>query len=80
MASQHRRRRGHRHWVVAGVVTGRWLWNLFARNIGVVPQSTVPVFLIVLSIVAAFVLANVVAAVPGLVAARTKPATLLRTD
>ncbi len=66
--------------VVAGVVTGRWLWNIFARNIGVVPQPTVPVLLIVLSIVGAFVLANVVAAVPGIVASRTKPASLFRTD
>jgi hypothetical protein len=66
--------------LVIGVLAGRWLWNIFARNIGVVPRPTIPVVPIVLMIVGAFVLANIVAFIPGFIAARTKPASLFRAD
>jgi hypothetical protein len=66
--------------VVVGVLAGRWLWIIFARNIGVVARTTIPVTPIVFLVVGALVLANVVAFVPGVIASRTKPATLLRAD
>jgi hypothetical protein len=66
--------------VPVGVVFGRWLWDLFAHNIDVVPSPTVPVMSIVLIALGALVLANLVAAVPGVIAARTKTASLLRAD
>jgi ABC-type antimicrobial peptide transport system permease subunit len=66
--------------VPVGVVFGRWLWDLFAHNIDVVPSPTVPVASILLIALAALVLANLVAAVPGLIAARTKTASLLRAE
>jgi ABC-type antimicrobial peptide transport system permease subunit len=64
--------------VPLGVVLGRWLWTLFARNIYAVPQPTVSVVSIVIVAVSALVLANVVAAVPGRIAAKTSTAQVLR--
>ena len=66
--------------VPVGIALGRWLWDLFARAIFAVPDPTVPVLEIVLVAVGALVLANVVAAVPGRMAARTRTALLLRTE
>jgi len=63
-----------------GVIVGRFVWDLFAEEINAVPAPAVPVTSVVLIAVAALVLANVVAAVPGRVAARTKTALLLRTE
>jgi hypothetical protein len=64
--------------VPLGVVFGRWLWNLFARNIYAVPQPTVSVISIIIVALSALLLANVVAAVPGRIAARTSTAQVLR--
>ena len=64
--------------VPLGVVLGRWLWTLFARNIYAVPRPTVSVISIVIVALSALVLANVVAAVPGRIAARTSTAQVLR--
>jgi ABC-type antimicrobial peptide transport system permease subunit len=66
--------------VPLGIIVGRWLWSLFARQIYAVPQPSVPVLSVVLVALGALVLANVVAAWPGLVAARTPTALLLRAD
>jgi hypothetical protein len=66
--------------VVAGIFVGRWLWELFARNIDVVPSPTVPVVSIVFIFVGALVLANLIAAVPGRIASRMNPATLFREE
>ncbi len=66
--------------VPLGIVIGRWLWILFARQIYAVPLSSVPILSVVLVALGALVLANVVAALPGLVAARTPTALLLRAD
>jgi ABC-type lipoprotein release transport system permease subunit len=63
-----------------GIVFGRWLWDLFAQNIDVVPAPTIPVVSIVLIALGALLLANLVAAVPGVIAARTKTASLLRAE
>lgn len=64
----------------AGIVFGRWLWTLFARVIYAVPQPSVPVLEIVLVGLGALVLANVVAAIPGRIAARTSTAHILRAE
>ena len=66
--------------VPLGIVIGRALWTLFATNIDAVPAPTVPILSIVVIGVGALLLANIVAAVPGRVAARTSTAVLLRTD
>jgi hypothetical protein len=66
--------------VPLGVVLGRFLWDLFAHEIYAVPSPTVPIGSVVLVIVGALVLANVVAAVPGRIASRTRTALLLRAE
>lgn len=63
-----------------GVILGRFLWDLFAREINAVPSPTVPVPTLVLIAVGGLALANLVAAVPGRIAARTPTALLLRAE
>jgi putative ABC transport system permease protein len=66
--------------VPVGIALGRFLWDLFARQISVVPDPTVPGLPVILIVVGALVLANVVAVIPGRVAARTPAGLLLRTE
>jgi hypothetical protein len=66
--------------VPAGIALGRWLWTLFARAIFAVPEPSVPVTQVVLVALGALVLANVVAAIPGRIAARTSTALVLRAE
>ena len=66
--------------VPIGIVLGRWLWDLFAHQVHVVPASSVPTLSIALIAVGALVLANAVAAVPARQAARTRTASLLRAE
>jgi hypothetical protein len=66
--------------VPVGIGVGRQLWILFARDIHVVPQPTVPWAQIALLAVGALVLANAAALLPGRSAARTRTALLLRAD
>ena len=64
--------------VPVGIVLGRWLWILFAQQIYAVPEPTVPVSSVVLIAFGTLVLANMVAAIPGRLAARTPTALMLR--
>jgi hypothetical protein len=66
--------------VPLGIALGRSLWDLFADEIHVVPHPAVPALTITLVTVGALVLANIVAAVPGRIAARTPTALLLRAE
>lgn len=66
--------------ITIGIVLGRLLWNTFAHEINAVPAPAVPAIAIVLIALGALVLANVVAAVPGRIAARTPTALLLRAE
>ena len=66
--------------VPLGVVLGRFLWDLFAHEIYAVPSPDVPLSSVALIVVSALVLANLVAAIPGRVAARTPTALLLRAE
>jgi MacB-like periplasmic core domain/FtsX-like permease family len=63
-----------------GLALGRFLWDLFVRQINAVPDPTIPTASVVLIGVGALVLANLVAAVPGRIAARTPTAQLLRSE
>jgi ABC-type antimicrobial peptide transport system permease subunit len=63
-----------------GIALGRFLWDLFVRQINAVPDPTVPTWSIVLIGVGAVILANLVAAIPGRIAARTPTAQLLRSE
>jgi hypothetical protein len=66
--------------VPIGVVLGRLLWDLFAGQIYVVPRPSVSAVPITAIALGALVLGNLVAAVPGRIAARTPAALLLRTE
>jgi FtsX-like permease family len=66
--------------VPLGIAAGRWLWLAFARELSAVPDPTIPAGSIALAAVAALVLANLVAALPGLRAARTPAAEVLRAE
>jgi hypothetical protein len=64
----------------AGIAGGRWAWRVFAAQLGVLPEPAIPLATIVIAIPAALALANLIAAIPGRAAARTQPATVLRTE
>jgi hypothetical protein len=63
-----------------GVAAGRWLWTLFATRIYALPEPVVPLQAILVLIPATVLVANLVAAVPAWMAARTRPATVLRSE
>jgi hypothetical protein len=64
----------------AGIAGGRWAWRYLAAQLGVLPEPAVPLTAIPITTPAALVVANLIAAVPGQAAARTQPATILRTE
>jgi ABC-type lipoprotein release transport system permease subunit len=59
--------------VPAGVALGCQLWDLFARAIYAVPEPTVPIRPVLLIVLGTLVLANIAAAIPERIAARTQP-------
>jgi hypothetical protein len=66
--------------VPLGIALGRYLWDLFARQISVVPEPSVPMLTVIAVVAVALVAANLVAAIPGRIAARTPAAALLRAE
>jgi putative ABC transport system permease protein len=66
--------------VPAGIAAGRWLWLAFAHELSAVPDPVVPAGSIAVAVLAALVLANLVAALPGRAAARTPAAIVLRAE
>ena len=66
--------------VPVGIATGKVLWRLFATNFGVVPVAVVEPVLIAALAVGVLAVANALAAVPALLAARSQPARLLRAE
>jgi ABC-type lipoprotein release transport system permease subunit len=63
-----------------GIVLGRVVWTFFAEQLGTVPESVYPSVSLLLTIPAAILLANVIATVPAFIAARMKPAVVLRAE
>jgi predicted lysophospholipase L1 biosynthesis ABC-type transport system permease subunit len=66
--------------VPLGLGIGRLLWNLFATNLGVLPEAVVPFGPALLVIPGAVLFANAIAALPGWAAARVRPAPVLRAE
>ena len=66
--------------VPLGIAAGKIAWRLFATNFGVVPVSVVPAALLAVLACGVLVAANVLAAVPAWLAARSRPAQLLRAE
>jgi predicted lysophospholipase L1 biosynthesis ABC-type transport system permease subunit len=63
-----------------GAAAGRFMWHLFARDLGVVPEVAIPIGPVLLLIPAAVIAGNIIAALPGWLAARVRPAPVLRTE
>lgn len=63
-----------------GVVLGRWLWVLFARQLAVVPEPSVPIVVLLAVAAGVLLLSNLVATVPAALASRTRTADVLRRD
>jgi hypothetical protein len=66
--------------VPLGIALGRTLWDLFAREIDAVARPSIPVLTVVVIAIGALVLANLVAAIPGRLAARTPTALTFRAE
>jgi hypothetical protein len=66
--------------VPVGVAVGRWAWRLVADQLGVVPEPIVPPLGLLAVAAGAVLAANLVAAGPGWVAGRLRPATVLRSE
>lgn len=66
--------------VPLGIVLGRQLWDLFAQGIQAIPAPAVPGLLVTAIGLGAIMLANLVAVIPGRIAARTPTGLLLRTE
>jgi len=66
--------------VPLGVAAGRWAWVAFATSLGAVPMPVVPVPVLLAGCGVLLAAGNLLAAVPGAVAARTPPAAVLRAE
>jgi len=66
--------------IPAGLLAGRWAWALFADSAGVSPAARVPVLVVLLVLPVTLAAAIVIAARPGVQAARIRPAVVLRRD
>ena len=63
-----------------GIAAGRWLWLLFADELGVVGDPVTSIPFLVAAVPVAVLLTLAVAALPALRAARLRPALVLRTE
>jgi FtsX-like permease family len=66
--------------IPVGIAVGRWSWRFFADQLGVLPDPIVPVVAILVAIPSGLLLANLIAALPGRSAARTRAAQVLRSE
>jgi hypothetical protein len=66
--------------IPVGVVAGRSVWTAFADRLGVPGDPRVPLVTLLVAVPVALVVANALAAGPGWVAGRLKPAPVLRTE
>jgi predicted lysophospholipase L1 biosynthesis ABC-type transport system permease subunit len=65
--------------VPLGIAAGRAVWSAFADNLGVGTEPVITVWVMLVLAAATLVVANLLAVVPAFVAARARPASLLRT-
>jgi hypothetical protein len=63
-----------------GLLVGNAVWNAVADGLGISPASTIPIFALAVTVVAALVLANVIAFFPARSAAKTPAAVALRSE
>jgi predicted lysophospholipase L1 biosynthesis ABC-type transport system permease subunit len=63
-----------------GIIGGRLAWHAFAGSLGVVPLVEVPLLPLIGGLAILVVAGNMLAALPAMVAARTRPGVGLRTE
>jgi len=63
-----------------GIVAGRWAWAGFAGSLGVVPVTVIPGIALLTGLAALMLAGNLLAVAPASVAARTRPAAVLRSE
>ncbi len=66
--------------VPAGVLLGRAAWRVFTGQLGILPVMAIPVRALAAMTAIALAVAVAVAALPGESAARSAPATILRSE
>jgi ABC-type lipoprotein release transport system permease subunit len=66
--------------VPVGVIGGRWAWGLLADDLGTLSEPKVPLLAIAIGVAVVLLLCNAVAYIPGRIAARMKPAVVLRSE
>ena len=63
-----------------GIAIGRVIWTAFAHQLGTLAEPVTPAVQLILTIPAAVVLSNLIAAAPAVMAGRMKPAPALRAE
>ncbi len=66
--------------VPLGIALGRLAWQHFAGSLGVIPVAAVPVLLLVAGAVVLLVVGNLLTSLPATLAARTRPALILKAE
>ena len=66
--------------VPLGIVVGRWAWTTLADDLGTVAEPVVPALAVALALPLILVIANLLAYVPGRIAADLRPAAVLRSE
>lgn len=66
--------------VPLGVMVGRWTWTALADDLGTVAEPIIPVIAFVVGVPFVLLVANLVAYVPGRIAAGLRPAAALRSE
>jgi hypothetical protein len=66
--------------IPVGLVAGNLVWRAFANQLGAVPETIVSVALVGALVPIVLIAANLAAAMPGRLAARTRPAIVLRSE
>ena len=66
--------------VPLGIILGRFAWQRFAGSLGVVPFSVTPALLLIAGAVVLILLGNLLASLPGTVAARTQAGLVLKAE
>jgi hypothetical protein len=66
--------------VPLGVALGRWGWQFLAEDLGTVSEPIVPLAVLLVAIPVVLLALNAIAWFPGRIAARLRPATVLRSE
>jgi ABC-type antimicrobial peptide transport system permease subunit len=63
-----------------GIALGRWGWDVLARDLGTLAEPVVPALAVALAVPVVVLVCNIAAFLPGRVAARLRPAGVLRSE